>query len=559
MTSGLFQTAAGSLGERWLEEHQGAVRAFFVVRSRSVDTGDVLFEEFREATRRLPASQLRRGPTPRARLFLVARQVLELRELLEGPPGESVAPPWEPVARLPIAHRRAVEALRHSLPYTDSEILELHYVRGLSISDVAYVRGETEEQVVSRLKAAEAYALWLIEEHRPKDQVALDTLLEEAFRLDELPAVREFSSAHPAPPLGPGVVLSDRYEIELHVAAGAFGHVYRARDVLVPGHQVALKLLHRRARVEAAKEGAIRELSLLASVFHPSVVQFKDHGWYDERLWFVMPWYDGETLKARLQRGPMDVETALNIFEPLARALSALHAAGIRHQDVKPDNVFLVELGAHHAAAEAELLPVLLDLGGAAPDGDMNVVGTPMYFAPEVAERFVSTDPTLPLTDRADVYALALSLAHSLAPEQMEQSERAHDFQDFVRRRQAEKLALPRRLPHHERFARWLHTDPAERPSAAALAAELKALRRLPRRRLKTSLHAMMLVAVPLLIGLAIALGGPGSFGSRTRPHSPTAPTQVMSAALRQRLVAAEERAAALEARLESSRACGGE
>src|SRR5690606_29568266 len=137
------------------------------------------------------------------------------------------------------------------------------------------------------------------------------------------------------------------------------------------GHVVTLKLLHRVARTPAAREGAIRELSLIASAFHPSLVHFKDHGWFEDRLWFVMPFYVGEMLLERLERGPLELDDTLAHFERLARALAALHAAGIRHQDIKPENIFLVELATGAAADRPEILAVLLDLGVAAPNGEM--------------------------------------------------------------------------------------------------------------------------------------------------------------------------------------------
>src|SRR5690606_35972253 len=107
-----------------------------------------------------------------------------------------------------------------------------------------------------------------------------------------------------APPLV-GRVIAGRYAIEARVGSGAFGDVFRARDTEVRGHVVALKLLHQASPSDEERERALRELRLIASVFHPSVVQFKDHGWHEGRLWFVMPWYEGETLEDRIEREPL--------------------------------------------------------------------------------------------------------------------------------------------------------------------------------------------------------------------------------------------------------------
>ena len=161
------------------------------------------------------------------------------------------------------------------------------------------------------------------------------------------------------PVLGIGAVVGDRYEVECLLGAGTFAQVYRARDLLVPDHSVSLKISRDPAIDDQAVRAAMRELQLIASVFHPSIVQLKDHGFYDNRLWFVMPLYRGETLATRLSRGQLSRREAREIFEALAEALATLHGAGVRHQDIKPDNIFLAQLD-----PEAERrLPVLIDLG----------------------------------------------------------------------------------------------------------------------------------------------------------------------------------------------------
>jgi serine/threonine protein kinase len=444
---------------------------------------------------------------------LVAQGVLELRELLDGPRTSEEDLPWAPIpAHRSRGYREAAELLRTSLPTTDAHILELHHVRELSISDVAYVSGCTVEAATAKLKAAEAYALILVEERMGADELpALDTILLDAFRLDSLPAKALDAPTDTPPALAPGTVIAGRYELEQHIAAGAFGHVYRARDVLVPGHLVAMKLLHRRAPSQAGRSGAIRELSLTASVFHPSVVQFKDHGWYDDRLWFVMPWYHGETLHERIARAPLTAEEAFPIFEQLARALAALHATGIRHQDVKPDNIMLVDLDAGRSGDTASnVLPVLLDLGGAAPQGDMALVGTPIYFAPEVAERFVRKDSDVPLTDRADVFALALTLLHAVAPSSMN-DQAAMEFEAFLEHRAEAAPPIPplRSLRHlRSRIVRWLAVDARTRPTAAELADELAVLAgHAPRQRSRDGASRSVSLRSALAGGLAVAIG----------------------------------------------------
>ena len=112
---------------------------------------------------------------------------------------------------------------------------------------------------------------------------------------------------------------------------------------------------------------------------------------------------------------------AREIFEPLAEALATMHRAGVRHQDVKPENVFLANLDPDDATASAgvarsAILPVLLDLGVAAKDAELVLAGTPAYFAPEVAARFAGVPDPPPVGPKADVFSLALTLRHALDP-----------------------------------------------------------------------------------------------------------------------------------------------
>ena len=119
---------------------------------------------------------------------------------------------------------------------------------------------------------------------------------------------------------------------------GMFGKVYVAERVDVPAHQVALKLVPREVYSGRNVE---RELVMLAAASHPNIVQLKDHGTTEGYVWLTMPVYEGETLGDRLERAPLSLEDAHEIFLPIARALDALHKAGLRHQDIKPENIFL--------------------------------------------------------------------------------------------------------------------------------------------------------------------------------------------------------------------------
>jgi serine/threonine protein kinase len=376
-------------------------------------------------------------------------------------------------------------------------------------------------------------------------------VIADALRVLPPPDVRTTASGPPRP-LPSGSVIAGRYEIESVVGGGAFGHVYRARDRRVHTHVVALKMAHRASLTEAAKEGAMAELSRIASAFHPSLVQLKEHGWHDERLWFAMPFYEGETLAERLVRGPLSIDEAAALLAPIAEALASLHRAGIRHQDIKPDNIFVAKLD------DERTLPVLLDLGVAARADDLAVAGTPAYFAPEVARRVTSPDDHVAVDDRADVFALALTFAQALAPDTKDEEA---DLDAFLRERSAgvPPFVDTRLLPVKRALVRWAAEDAKSRPTATELATELHALSRrqvAPRSTAWRSVAlgaALTLALVALALGLATTMGVSLHAPVSTVVASPPPASLVERArtvALEERLEAAELRAAALEERL---------
>jgi eukaryotic-like serine/threonine-protein kinase len=317
-------------------------------------------------------------------------------------------------------------------------------------------------------------------------------------------------SLAPPRPLVVGDIIGERYVIEEHISSGGFGAVYRASDRQIRHHQVALKLLHVPAADEQAQNAALRELTLIASVSHPSVVQFKDYGWYEGRLWFAMPWYRGETLSQRYtdSDGALSVtrKSARPIFERLARGLAAMHEVGIHHHDIKPDNIFVADIAGFDGG-----LPVLLDLGIAAARGEGPKGLTVEYAAPEVAAAALGThDKTI--GSAADVFSLALVLRNLLEPETAPPSQ--GEVLPMLHRRATEAVPAPskRDLRHLKgAFERWLSLDPDERPTAAELADELAILtapeeRRDARNRLLRRVVPIVLVAAAMVTVLVLQL-----------------------------------------------------
>src|SRR5439155_8503117 len=131
------------------------------------------------------------------------------------------------------------------------------------------------------------------------------------------------------------------YEITAHLGSGGFGDVYQATDSKL-GRSVALKLLPEAFASDADRVSRFRrEAHVLASLNHPGIAAI--HGFEDSggRLFLVMELVDGETLQARIQRGPIPVDEALTIAKQIADALEAAHDQGVVHRDLKPGNVML--------------------------------------------------------------------------------------------------------------------------------------------------------------------------------------------------------------------------
>ena len=135
------------------------------------------------------------------------------------------------------------------------------------------------------------------------------------------------------------------YRIEGLVGHGGMGVVYRARDVRLD-RPVALKMLSPVGVPDAAHvDRFVQEARLTASVDHPNIVRVFDVGVFGSQPYMVIELLDGETLRARLERGSLSIEDARRITVDIARGLAAAHAAGLVHRDLKPDNIVLTRQG----------------------------------------------------------------------------------------------------------------------------------------------------------------------------------------------------------------------
>lgn len=139
--------------------------------------------------------------------------------------------------------------------------------------------------------------------------------------------------------------LSSRYSVIAHLASGAVGELYRARDNRL-GRDVAVKMLRPEfAQDPERRERLRREAHLLAAIEHPNIAALHDLEEADGVLFLILEYIVGTTLAERIAAGPIPIDEALGLSRQLAEALEAAHAQGIVHRDLKPANILIGDDG----------------------------------------------------------------------------------------------------------------------------------------------------------------------------------------------------------------------
>ena len=183
--------------------------------------------------------------------------------------------------------------------------------------------------------------------------------------------------------LSPGTILGGRYRILEAIGEGGMGRVYAAMHVDLE-KRFAVKLIRPELGNVAGLEEVFRAEARAASrIGHPNIVEVSDFGRAEDgALFMVMEYLQGESLRGRLERvRAVPVSQALRILLQVAQALSAAHASGVAHRDVKPDNVLLCKRGDEEDFVKVLDFGVAHALGG--PQGA--ICGTPQYMPPEQA------------------------------------------------------------------------------------------------------------------------------------------------------------------------------
>jgi serine/threonine-protein kinase len=201
--------------------------------------------------------------------------------------------------------------------------------------------------------------------------------------------------------------LADRYLVERELGAGGMATVFLARD---PRHnrKVAIKVLHPELAGRIGAGRFLKEIETTANLQHPHIMPLFDSGRVEGTVFFVMPYVQGESLRARLNReSQLPIADAVRIAAEIASGLDYAHRQGVIHRDIKPDNVLFHD-------GRALLADFGIALAWSDEDGKGRLtkagvsLGTPQYMSPEQASGEHKLGP------RSDVYSLGAVLYEML-------------------------------------------------------------------------------------------------------------------------------------------------
>ncbi len=200
-----------------------------------------------------------------------------------------------------------------------------------------------------------------------------------------------------------GKVIDGRYEIQQRVGEGGMGVVYKARQMSID-RVIALKMLNQQMQGDQQwVQRFYNEAKACSRLQHPNTIRMFDFGQtQDGRLFMTMEFLDGISLRDALQRGPLAPQRVVKILIQCCASLAEAHSIGIIHRDIKPDNVFLLNMAGSPDFVKLLDFSVAKLLEGDRMKTQAGVVfGTPQYMSPEQGRG-------APLDARSDLYALGV-------------------------------------------------------------------------------------------------------------------------------------------------------
>jgi Tol biopolymer transport system component/tRNA A-37 threonylcarbamoyl transferase component Bud32 len=262
--------------------------------------------------------------------------------------------------------------------------------------------------------------------------------------------------------------VSDRYTVERKLGAGGMATVYLAHDVR-HNRKVAIKVMDPELAEYIGAPRFLKEIETTANLQHPNILPLFDSGRVGNTVFYVMPYLQGESLRARLTRETqLPVADAVRIAGEIAAALDYAHRHGVIHRDIKPDNVLfqdgrsmVADFGIALAGSDSDETTRITKSGTS--------IGTPQYMSPEQAAGERRID------GRTDIYALGVVLYEMLAGKPPFAGTSALEVLSRVMTEEPRALvALRRTVPPHidAAVARALEKLPADRWQTAAQFAE---------------------------------------------------------------------------------------
>jgi serine/threonine-protein kinase len=273
------------------------------------------------------------------------------------------------------------------------------------------------------------------------------------------------------------VALADRYVIEEELGAGGMATVYLAHDAK-HNRKVALKVLRPELAAMIGAERFLQEIEVTANLQHPHILPLHDSGEADSFLYYVMPFVEGETLRAKIEREKqLGIDDAVEIARNVAAALDYAHRKGVIHRDIKPENVLMHD--GQPLIADFGIALAVSHAGGSRLTETGLSIGTPHYMSPEQAMGDRELDA------RSDVYSLGAMLYEMLAGDPPYMGNTAQAIVAKVITEKAPPVTVSRdTVPSHVAAAvgKALNKLPADRFVTAAQFAEAWARRSPPGR-----------------------------------------------------------------------------
>ena len=297
--------------------------------------------------------------------------------------------------------------------------------------------------------------------------------------------------------LEPGLVIADRYRVDEFLSEGACGNVYKGFHLQLHV-DIVIKILkqssHPRIRARF-----IREAQIMATIRHPNVVRVYDVGEFNDQIYLIMEFIEGENLEHAMNRyKDRSVDDLVKLMNQISEGLSAIHGHGIIHRDIKPGNIVLNQRGN----------PILMDFGIAkeeenTPMKQSNLttvvgafLGTPHYMAPE---QFKSPKN---VTKASDVYALGVTFYQMLTNTLPFSGRTVFEvYCSHKSKNPSPPYHLHKKVPQRisNIVMNMLEKDPAKRfPDATTVRAELQKAQ-------GASSAVVLSIAATLLVGVIIA------------------------------------------------------